>query len=218
MKQIGILSSFKGWLMHDGLMSYHAFSCRHALCNAHHLRELTFIYEHFHQEWARKMKELLLKMKHVVEVAKDAGADHLDWFTLAAFSASYDDLIAEGWRVNTPSAHAPPPPGKNGNPSRKRTPPGKLLHRLQVGKEQALAFLYHFEVPFDNNQAERDLRMLKIVQKITGGLRTDLGLEQVCRIRSYLSTWHKHAGNLLQALLQAVLGTPPLPSFALPSE
>jgi len=214
MKEIGICSAFEGVLMHDGLMSYQAFDCQHALCNAHHLRELTFVHEHFHQSWALDMKQLLLKMKLRVEQAKAQERTQLDPLTLRALSADYDRFIAEGWKVNTPPAQAPPsgeePPGKA---SRKRSPPVKLLHRLQVGKAQALAFLYDFHVPFDNNQAERDLRMLKVQQKITGGLRTDLGLQMVCRIRSYLSTLRKQKADLLEALCQTLQGHPVFPAF-----
>jgi len=204
--------------MHDGLMSYHAFDCQHALCNAHHLRELTFVYEHFHQQWALDLKKLLLKMKQRVQQAKAQGRSLLDPLTLRALSADYDHLIAEGWKHNPPSAHAPPASAEareapKGKGSRKQSPPVKLLHRLQVGKEQALAFLYDFRVPFDNNQAERDLRMLKVLQKITGGLRTDLGLQIVCRIRSYLSTLRKQKRDLLEALHQTLLGHPVLPAF-----
>lgn len=214
MKEIGICSAFEGILMHDGLMSYQAFDCQHALCNAHHLRELTFVHEHFHQEWALDMKKLLLKMKQRVQEAKARGLTHLDPLTLRALSADYDHFIAEGWRVNTSRAQAPPEKVVlKGKVPRKQSPPCKLLHRLQVGKAQALAFLYDFRVPFDNNQAERDLRMLKVQQKITGGLRTDLGLQMVCRIRSYLSTLRKQKGDLLEALHQTLLGHPVLPAF-----
>jgi transposase len=218
MEAIGISPAFRGVSMHDGLMSYRAFRCSHALCNAHHLRELTFVEEELKQEWAGKMKDLLLRMKARVEQAKAAGMSGLDPLSLLALSADYDHLLEQGWQANPPPSSPPdPPPEADGQPavkrSRKQPPARKLLQRLQVGKRQALAFLYDFAVPFDNNQAERDLRMLKVQQKITGGLRTQAGSEQVCRIRGYLSTLHKQGADLFHALHQTLLGQPVLPAF-----
>jgi transposase len=217
MEAIGISPAFRGVSMHDGLMSYRAFACEHAWCNAHHLRELTFVEEELKQEWAGKMKDLLLRMKARVEQAKAAGVSGLDPLSLLALSADYDHLLEQGWKANPPSPPPDPPPGADGQPavkrSRKQPPARKLLQRLQVGKRQALAFLYDFAVPFDNNQAERDLRMLKVQQKITGGLRTQAGSEQVCRIRGYLSTLHKQGADLFHALHQTLLGQPVLPAF-----
>lgn len=218
MESIGISPAFEGTSVHDGLMSYRAFGCSHALCNAHHLRELTFVEEELKQEWAGKMKDLLLRMKARVEQAKAAGMPGLDSLSLLALSAEYDRLLDLGWKANPPPQQPSPPlSGADGKPaakrSRKQPPARKLLNRLQVGKQQALAFLYDFAVPFDNNQAERDLRMLKVQQKITGGLRTQAGIEQVCRIRSYLSTLHKQGADLFHALHQTLLGQPVLPAF-----
>jgi transposase len=100
-----------------------------------------------------------------------------------------------------------------GKRSRKQHPARNLLHRLQVGKWQTLAFATNFAVPFDNNQAERDLRMLKVLQKVSGGLRTELGLQILCRLRSYLSTLHKQGMDLLHALHQTFLGSPIFPAL-----
>lgn len=218
MQAIGISPAFHGTSVHDGLMSYWSFDCEHALCNAHHLRELTFVEEELKQEWAAKMKDLLLRMKARVEQAKAAGRSQLDPLSLLALSADYDHLLDVGWKANPPPQPPPDPVLQaDGTPrpkrSRKQPPARKLLHRLQVYKKQALAFLYDFAVPFDNNQAERDLRMLKVQQKITGGLRTQAGVEQVCRIRSYLSTLHKQGADLFHALHQTFLADPVLPAF-----
>jgi transposase len=208
MEAIGISPVFGGISVHDGLLSYRAFGCEHALCNAHHLRELTFIEEAYQQAWAGQMKALLLKMKAWVQAARTRGASQLDPLSLVALSADYDRLIALGWQANAPPEGAPPRPRRG-----KQPPACNLLNRLQAGKLQVLAFLYNFAVPFDNNQAERDLRMLKVQQKISGGLRTQAGIEQVCRIRSYLSTLRKQGADLLYALHQTLLGDPVLPAF-----
>jgi transposase len=217
MEAIGISPAFRGVSVHDGLMSYRAFGCSHALCNAHHLRELTFVEEELGQAWAGQMKDLLLLMKRRVEQAKAAGLWEVNALSLLALSADYDRLLEQGWKANPAPEPADAVPRAQGAPaakrSRKQPPARKLLHRLQVGKFQALAFLYNFAVPFDNNQAERDLRMLKVQQKITGGLRTQAGIEQVCRIRSYLCTLHKQGADLFDALHQTLLRQPVLPAF-----
>lgn len=214
MQALGIAPLFHGTSVHDGLMSYWGFDCQHALCHAHHLRELTFVEDEFKQEWAGKMKELLLRMKARVEQAKARGQSQLNARSLLALSADYDRLLEHGGKANPPPAPAPPADGQLGvTRSRKQPPARTLLHRLQVYKNQALAFLDDFAVPFDNNQAERDLRMLKVQQKITGGLRTHEGLAYLCRIRSYLSTLHKQGGDLCHALQQTFSGQPVLPVF-----
>jgi transposase len=217
MEAIGISPAFRGVSMHDGLSSYRALDCEHALCNAHHLRELTFVEEELKQEWAGRMKDLLLSRKARVEQAKAAGLSRLDPLSLLALSADYDHLLEQGWKANPAPATSPDPPvgpdGKKVKRSRKQPPARKLLHRLQVGELQALAFLYNFAVPFDNNRAERDLRLLKVQQKITGGLRTQAGIEQVCRIRGSLSTLHKQGADLFHALHQTFLDQPVLPAF-----
>ena len=210
MEAIGISPAFRGVSMHDGWMSYRAFECQHALCNAHHLRELIFIEETFQQEWAKQMKDLLLDLKAEVQAAKARGQPALDRLRVACWSADYDRILAAGWQAN------PEPAKSAGKRSRKQHPARRLLHRLQVGKWQVLAFATNFLVPFDNNQAERDLRMLKVQQKISGGLRTDLGSEVLCRLRSYLSTLRKQGADLLQALYQTLLGHPLLPAFSTP--
>jgi transposase len=207
MEAIGISPAFRGLSMHDGWMSYRAFACDHALCNAHHLRELLFIEETFKQPWAQRMSKLLLDLKEQVQSAKARGQPTLDPLTLARFSGEYDLIIAAGWQAN------PDPSEQTGKRRGKQHPARKLLHRLQVGKWQALAFATNFAVPFDNNQAERDLRMLKVQQKVSGGLRTERGLQILCRLRSYLSTLHKQGMDLLHALHQTFLGHPVFPAL-----
>jgi len=214
MQAIGIAPLFQGTSVPDGLMSYWTFDCQHALCNAHHLRELIFIEEELKQAWAGEMKELLLLMKKRVEEAKAQGISQLDPLTILALCAEYDRLLEKGWKDNPP---ADPPQTREGSPpkkrSRKQSAGRKLLHRLQIHKPYVLAFLHDFAVPFDNNQAERDLRMLKVHQKVSGGLRTQEGIDALCRIRSYLSTLHKQGVDLCSALQQTLSGQPVLPAF-----
>jgi transposase len=204
---IGILPAFQGILMHDGWTPYQAYTCQHALCNVHHLRELTFLEEELKQAWAGQMKTLLLEMKAAVEHAKAAGQRDLDVLALGRFHRRYQALLAVGYQANPP----PAPPKKTHGGRTKQHPARNLLDRLSIYKWQVLAFLLDFRVPFSNNQAERDLRMLKVQQKVSGGFRTEQGLSRFCRIRSYLSTVRKQGGSLLSALEQTLAGHPILP-------
>src|SRR6266516_3118923 len=188
---------------------------KEAWCNVHHLRELTFVEEELKQAWARKMKDLLLEMKAEVERAKALGQHELDVLVLARFLCRYDQLLAEGYQANPP----PPPPSKSEQGKRtpgraKQSPARNLLDRLSGGKWAVLRFLHDFAVPFDNNQAERDLRMIKVQQKVSGCFRTEQGIAMFCRIRSYLSTLRKQGIELLAALEHTLLGHPVLPAFS----
>jgi transposase len=211
---IGIAPQFGGTSVHDGLKSYQGYSFTQAWCNVHHLRELTFVEEELKQAWARKMKDLLLEMKAEVERAKALGQRELDLLVLARFLCRYDSLLAEGYQANPP----PPPPRKSEQGKRKpgrakQSPARNLLDRLSGGKWAVLRFLHDFAVPFDNNQAERDLRMIKVQQKVSGCFRTEEGVAMFCRIRSYLSTLRKQGIELLSALALTLSGQPVLPAF-----
>lgn len=203
---IGIMPTFQGTSVHDGLSSYQTYACGHALCNVHHLRELTFIEEELKQPWARQMKDLLLDMKAAVQQAKVAGQNALDVLALAHFHQRYEQVLAQGYQANPP-----PEKPKRGRP--KQGPARNLLDRLCRGKWEVLAFLHDFSVPFDNNQAERDLRMINVQQKVCGCFRTEQGVAIFCRIRSYLSTLRKQGIQLLSALQQTLSGHPLLPAF-----
>jgi transposase len=207
---IGILPQFRGTSVHDGWRSYFLYdNCSHALYNVHHLRELVFMAEEYEQEWAKEMKELLLLMKERVLQARERGKTHLDPLTLLALQGEYDRLIALGWQTLVPASRSSPAPD-----SRKRHPAYNLLNRLQVGKEAVLAFLSNFAVPFDNNQAERDVRMVKVQQKVSGSFRSEAGVKAFCRIRGYLSTLRKQDLPLLSPLEATLRGQPLLPSFS----
>jgi transposase len=212
---IGIAPKFRGTSVHDGLVSYQGYSFTQALCNVHHLRELTFIEEELKQLWARKMKELLLAMKAEVERAKALGQHELDALVLAHLLRRYDEILQEGYLANPPplaprkSEQSKRTPGKP-----KQSPARNLLDRLSQSKWAVLRFLLDFAVPFDNNLAERDLRMIKVQQKVSGCFRTEQGVAMFCRIRSYLSTLRKQGIELLSALEHTFSGHPVLPAFA----
>ncbi|QBD75590.1 IS66 family transposase [Ktedonosporobacter rubrisoli] len=212
---IGIAPQFRGTSVHDGLQSYQSYCFTQALCNVHHLRELTFIEEELGQVWARAMKELLLDMKAEVERAKTHGQPQLDLLVLARLLCRYDEILAEGYL-----AHPPPgPPKKSAQGKRlpgraKQSPARNLLDRFSQRKWEVLRFLHDFAVPFDNNQAERDLRMIKVQQKVSGCFRTELGIAMFCRIRSYLSTLRKQGIALFSAFDHLFSGTPVLPAFS----
>jgi transposase len=202
---IGILPQFTGVSVHDGWAAYRAqTTCRHALCNIHHLRELTFLEEQYQQSWAKDLKTLLLEMKAATEQARTQGQGRLPAAMHQTLVASYEALLAAGLAANPPPAHIPRRRGRI-----KQSPARNLLERLWLGQEAALAFLDDLTIPFDNNQAERDLRMLKVQQKVSGSFRSDAGGVAFARIRGYLSTLRKQ-GNALLAALDALFAGQPL--------
>lgn len=206
MRDIGILPYFTGRAIHDHYRSYFQFSdCLHGLCNAHHLRELQFITDQYQQPWAAQMSQLLLDIKAAVARAPTTRCS-LSPYQCRQFSDTYDEILEAGLAANP----MPEKPAKKGRP--KQTPPKNLLDRLQKYKQQVLAFMYDFRVPFTNNLAERDVRMVKVKQKISGSFRTHNGAKIFCAIRSYISTARKQGINVLDALEAAFWGNPFLPS------
>ena len=204
---IGLIPKFKGYLVHDGFRSYFIYKeCRHVLCNAHILRELTFLVEEQAQTWAGDLKALLLQMKREVEAAQENG--QLEPDQLRCLNDRYESILAAGWGAN-------PPPEKLDKPKRgrvKQSTARNLLRRLEEYQTCVLMFIHDFRVPFDNNLAERDLRMMKLRQKISGGFRTRAGAEIFVRLRRYISTVRKQGADLLDALLSAFLGDPFIPA------
>ena len=204
---IGILPHFTGVSVHDGWKPYRRYThCRHALCNIHHLRELTFLEEAYDQAWAKELKGALLELKTAVEAARLRGDERLSAAERSAFLARYEELLAAGLAANPPPERQPRRRGRV-----KQSPARNLLERLWMGQDEVLAFLGDCTVPFDNNQAEQDLRMLKVQQKIAGSFRADCGSEAFARIRGYLSSMRKQGVALLAALQPSSLANRSIP-------
>jgi|GWRWMinimDraft_7_1066015.scaffolds.fasta_scaffold01701_1 transposase len=200
----GILTGFVGTLVHDGWKPYRDLACVHALCNAHHLRELIYVFEEMGQVWAKHMNGLLVEACH--EVSASGGALTKD--RIAHYRFAYARILAEG-EADNPRA---PPSGKRGRTRQSKAL--NLLDRLRTHADDVWRFMTDHNVPFSNNIAEQAVRMPKVKQKISGGFRTPTGLDTFCTIRSYLATLHKQDVNLFIALTLTFQGSPPQPRFA----
>lgn len=213
MDAMDILPNFTGTSIHDGWKSYASYDCAHGLCNAHYLRELRFVVERYEQSWAAAMMTLLVEIKTQVEIAKAKDFSILNTGQLKTFEQRYRSVLADGFNSN------PSPPIDDNTPKRrgkrrgkrKQSPPKNLLDRLERHQAAVLAFMYDFQVPFDNNQAERDIRMMKLKQKISGCFRSVVGAQQFCRIRGYISTLRKQDIPVLDALNSIFVGQPIVP-------
>jgi transposase len=209
--EINILPRRTGPVVHDDYQAYFTYDAlAHATCNAHHLRELLFIQQRYQQPWADELAKLLIQIKHAVEKTQQSGLARLTAEQLVDFEQSYLALLDRGDADNPPATARTQARGKL-----KQSPPRNLLNRLRKHRCAVLAFMFDFNVPFDNNQAERDLRMVKLKQKVAGCFRTTAGATLFCTIRSYIATVRKHGISILQALIDAFLGSPfrppPLP-------
>lgn len=212
MDEIGILPKRIGWCIHDYWKSYLQYwQAKHGLCAAHLLRELISLVENYRQAWAQTMIDLLLEIKKSVETAKASGEPALCSERLASFRKEYDQIVAAGLAANPPPKRTKEQLGKRGRI--KQTPARNLLDRLRDHPDKILAFLYDFKVPFDNNLAERDIRMAKLKEKISGCFRSVDGSKAFCRLRSYISTARKNEQPILQALRLALTGSPFSPVF-----
>lgn len=213
---IGILPSFKGVCVRDGWYAYDEYrQARHALCGVHLLRELVYVEEVCaeQQRWTRPLAKLLLEIREEVGRAEARGETKLSAERLAAFTARYDRLVKRAARLN------PPPKVEKADTlsrryevvrAKRRDPARPLISRLRAKREQVLRYMTDFRVPFHNNASERDIRMVKLQQKIGGCFRSEEGAAAFCRIRSYLSTARKQGHEILTALERAFRGKPPL--------
>ena len=212
MDAAGVLGNFAGVAVHDGWRPYRRYQAlAHGLCNAHHLRELTAAAEQPGQGWAADMATVLCQALETVDAAKAAGAVRLEAATLEGIVRRYANVVAAGHAANPP----PPRSGKRGRTAKSKA--ANLLGRLDDHRDDVLRFAVDFAVPFDNNLAERDIRMIKLQQKISGSWRTLAGAETFCELRSYISTVRKNRVHVLTALAQAFNGDPWLPTAPQPT-
>ena len=206
---MGVLEHLSGVLVHDGWSSYRKYTeVEHALCNSHHLRELDGVAEVEGQGWARDMVALLADTWHRVLDLKETDATSLSATELASIRTAYDAIIVAGHVANP----APPPSGKRGRT--RRTKAANLLGRLDLYADGVLRFTTDFRVSFDNYEAERQVRMVKVQQKISGGFRTKAGATAWLAVRSYLATVMKNGQNPLGALRRLMVADPWMPPVA----
>ncbi len=205
MDDAGVLPKFRGTAVHDNYASYRSYTkATHALCGPHHLRELIAAHE-AGQSWASGMGCLLLDTKDLVEQAKAAGRKRLGKSALGELHLSYRAVIAQGFTEN-------PGLAEHTGEKIKRTKSQNLLLRLDRHERDATRFAHDFSVPFSNNRAESDIRMVKLQQKISGCFRTKEGAERYLTVRSYISTARKQGQDTLGVLSALAQGTPWLPA------
>jgi transposase len=197
MDALGVLPLCSQWLVHDHWKPYYAYQCLHALCNQHLLRELKFLAEEHHQDWAQKLAQFLRAEN------ENAPDQDLSEAQFKAIHARYKRIVRAGRRQH--------PRLQSGQGRSRQSKAANLLDRLEDYDLSVLAFMIDRRVPFTNNQAEQDIRMIKVQQKISGCFRTLAGARMFARIRSYLSTCRKQGHNLWQALQRGVLGKPFMP-------
>ena len=207
MDEFGVLPGYRGVAVHDGWTPYRRYDATHQLCNAHHLRELRAVFE-AGQGWADELATLLVATYDQVQAARAAGKCSLPPRTLYSLTRRYDELVVAGRLANPPPVRT----GKQGRPS--RTKAANLAERLSRYRDDVLRFATDFSSPFDNNLAERDLRMVKLQQKISGCYRTEAGATNYLAIRSYVSTVRKQGINALGALRDLFEGKPFMPGVA----
>lgn len=201
--------------MHDGFTAYDQYrQCRHSLCNAHILRELNYVIETSKASWAQEMKRLLLDIKVAVGKAGETGKKRLSWREEQAYLSRYDGSVVGAGKLY-------PPLKRKKYRSKSRRPREspivaavrKLVNRLVAKRDEILVFMRDFRVPLDNNQAERDLRMLKVKQKISGCFRTEKGAAEFCQLRSYVSTMKKQGHGIMEAIKSVYTGETIMPTL-----
>jgi len=205
---IGIVPHFTGTSVPDGWEAYGRYACVHAACNVHILRELTALSEEQGLWWAAQLKALLLDMKEATDQARVQGKHCLHPLEVVDWQARFLAVLDEGDQAH-PRAAAPP--GHRGRV--KQSDARKLLDRLRKDQHAVWAFLEDLRVPFGNNLAQRDLRMVKVQPKISGCFRTEAYAQAFARIRGSLSTLRKQGLPLLSALQATLHALPVLPSF-----
>ena len=192
-KEMDILPAYSGVLVHDHLRGLYSFTCDHAECNAHILRYLKAAVEGKKRVWAKNMIELLLEAKAAVEDSEKP----LSNTAAREYQRRYDGILEQGRKEFLQSES----PDYNGDDM-------KLLRRLKRYKAEHLRFISDLAVPFDNNQAERDLRMIKAKVKISGCFRAADGGEIFAALKGYTSTLRKNGRNIFDGIRNAFAGVP----------
>lgn len=195
MDDIGVLALYKGNLIHDRFSSYFGYGCEHSICNAHILRDLIYVEEAFNATWAKQIKALLLEAKKTKEKNPNLKASYYS----KVFN-KYVSLIR--------------PVIKNYDTKFKKTDAQRLAFALEKHKYLVLKFIKQPEIPFDNNQAERDLRMIKVKQKVSGCFRAKTHASYFACIRGYITTLKKNKENVLENIRNAFLENPFIPARA----
>jgi transposase len=204
MNAIGILPNFTGVLCHDHWKPYYQYACKHALCNAHHLRELEWVAIEDKQAWASEMKDFLLRLNQQV----DEAGGKLNEKQQVECRKTYKELLAKA-QIECPPPDTPDKKKKRGRPKKSKS--RNLLERFINFEDDVLRFTEDVDVPFTNNQGENDLRMTKVQQKISGCFRSEEGARIFCRVRAYLITCRKHSVGATEALETLFKGK--LPDF-----
>ena len=204
---LGILPQYTGIVVHDGYHSYQTYdNCQHALCHAHHLRELIYFHEEEQAVWAYQMTIWLRSVKRHRDQLIQRGVQHFSKHQIELYRRRYLEIIRQGL------SNAPPdPPRKSNRGKAPKHPQRNLLNRFYEQQQWMLAFIYNFDVPFDNNQAERDLRMMKTKQKVSGTFRAQKGADAFASIRGYVSTARKNEQDILEAIAKIFYGEPFMP-------
>jgi len=204
MREMGVLDGFGGYAVHDHFSSYFCFAILHVLCGAHILRELISAHEQHEQAWAKKMIACLLDAKKEVDTAVAAGATTLDSSRIDYYEARYRRIL----KAAVAELPADPIPIRATRGKKKRHKVKNLHARLDEYQPEVLAFVYDLTLPFDNNLAERDVRMVKVKQKVSGCFRSSEGADIFCRIRGYISTAKKQGRHVLGTLRDCFHGQP----------
>jgi len=190
------LEDYAGVLVHDFWVSYFKYEkCLHAMCNAHLLRELNWVRDNTDQKWAGEMSSLLCEMKKVKEEYLEAEKFELSRYYVNKFAKKYSEIITVG------ETEAPYNPT-----SRKQTKPRNLLERFINYNDEITLFAYNFNIPFDNNLAERDIRNAKVKEKVSGAFRSDEGIKSFAKTSSIIGTATKQNLSVFDTIKGIITG------------
>jgi len=194
---IGILDKFKGTLMHDCFSMYFNYGTRHAVCNGHLLRELEFVIEKYSYTWAKEMKTFLLDANDLVKMSKAGNEILFDHLDCEKFEEEFKGILLRG---RLEMIHLIGDVKNKGKRRGKQHPALNLCNRMLKLQKEVLLFLRDFDVPFTNNEAERDLRMSKVQMKVSGCFRSEDGARCFALFRSYIQTMKKHGLNIFEGI------------------